>query len=153
MLGSQCMWVCLHFLYIKTYQEHVRNQTIYMACLEWRHSGHSSSPGWYPSETHFNSNLAKSRLSITSVSIVQSFWNFAQQYHFRVLWKISKRLQMNKLWTNEISRDFSLSWVSDGYPILHITLWFVQMIVLDKPYIVLYRSAMYAAVAPFTNMV
>ena len=26
---------------------------------------------------------------------------------------------MNKLWANEISRDFSLRWVSDGYPILH----------------------------------
>ena len=32
----------------------------------------------YPSETHLNSNLAKSILSITSVSIFQSVCNFAQ---------------------------------------------------------------------------
>ena len=67
-----------------------------------------------------NSNLAISRFSIASVTVVQSFCKFAQRtavilpcsvQNFKMIgWLI------NKLWTNTISRDLGLRWVSDGYP-------------------------------------
>ena len=47
----------------------------------------------YPLEAHFNSNPVKSRLSITSISVVLSFWIFsrARQWCCRAVCKISKR--------------------------------------------------------------
>ena len=60
-----------------------------------------------------NLNLAKYRSSITSVSVVQSFWNFA--YGTAVIlscavqnFKATVALS-TKLWTNEISRELSLN--------------------------------------------
>ena len=65
-----------------------------------------------------NTNLAKSRWSMTFILVVQSFWNFAQSTCSVQNFKIIGRLQ-NKLWPNETLQDLSLRWVSDGYPILH----------------------------------
>ena len=75
----------------------------------------------YPSETHLK---LKSReiSSITSVSIVQSVWNFAQSTAVTLSCSVQnfKAIsQLHELWANEISRDLSLRWISDGYPILH----------------------------------
>ena len=55
----------------------------------------------------------------------RSLWNFAQStavslpcsvQNFKLIGQLQR-----KLWTNEFSRDLSLRWVSDGYPILHST--------------------------------
>ena len=68
-----------------------------------------------------NSNLAKSRLPINYCSVVKLFWNFAQStavslqcslQFFKTTWQPTW-----VLWTNEISRDLSLRFVSGGYPI------------------------------------
>ena len=72
-----------------------------------------------------NSNLVKFCSPITSVSVVQSFWNYAQSkavilpcsvQNFKMI-----ELSTQILWTNEISWDLSLRWVFDRYPILHST--------------------------------
>ena len=53
----------------------------------------------------------------------QSFWNFVQNtavilpcsgQHFKTIGQLKR-----KIWTNEISRDFSLRYLSERYPILH----------------------------------
>ena len=70
-----------------------------------------------------NSNLIKSHSSITTVAVIESFWNFAQST--AVILPCSaqnfKRIGLFKqmLWTNEISQHLSLRWVLDDYPILH----------------------------------
>ena len=73
----------------------------------------------------FNSNLAKSRSSITSVSVIQSIWNFAQStavilpcsvQYFKTIGLLTGMFR-----TNGISRDLSLRWVSGGWPILQST--------------------------------
>ena len=65
------------------------------------------------------SNIAKSRLSRTLISVVKSFWNFAQRTavtlpcavkNFKTIWQLSE-----KLWANTFSPDFSSRCVSDGY--------------------------------------
>ena len=69
-----------------------------------------------------NSNHAKSRLPIDYFIFGQSFWNWnyiAQQWYWRALCKIRKKKfwkPKGMLWTNEVLRDLSLRWVSDGYP-------------------------------------
>ena len=78
--------------------------------------------GWYGISVR-NSNLAKSRSSITYVSIVQSIWNFAQSTAV-ILPCSAQDIKLigqlkHELWANEISRDLSLRWISDGHPILH----------------------------------
>ena len=54
-------------------------------------------------------------------AIIQSSWNFAQSrtvslsvQNFKMIGQLRQML-----WTNEILRDLSLRWVSEGYPILH----------------------------------
>ena len=72
-----------------------------------------------------NSHLAKSRSTITSVSVVQSFWNFAQSTAVSLPCPVQNfqtiGYLMKKSWANEFSRDLSLRGVSDGHPILHST--------------------------------
>ena len=68
-------------------------------------------------------NLAKSRLSITYFSVALSFWNFARSTTVTLPCSVRnfKTIGQMKwiLWTNEISRNLSLRWVSEGgYPIL-----------------------------------
>ena len=70
-----------------------------------------------------NSNLAKSRSSITSVTIVKSVSNFAQSTAVILPCSVQNVKAIGQLnhesLANEISRDLSLRWISDGYPILH----------------------------------
>ena len=72
-----------------------------------------------------NSNLRKSRSSITFVSVSPSFWNFVQTTALILPCSVQNRKMIGSfrsvLWTNEILRDMSLRWVSDAHPILHIT--------------------------------
>ena len=77
----------------------------------------------YPSPKHIlNSNPAKSRLSITDCWVVKSFWKFSPRtavslpcsmQTFKTIWQ-----QLGVLWTDEISRAFSLKCVSDVYFVL-----------------------------------
>ena len=69
-----------------------------------------------------NANPAKSHSSRIFISIVNWFWKFAQStavilpcsvQNFKMVWQLS-----NMLWANEILRDLSLRWVSEGYHIL-----------------------------------
>ena len=66
----------------------------------------------YPSETHLNPNLAKSRLPITYFLIARSFWNFAQStaailscpaLNFKMIKQLIRMLR-----TKEFLRDLSL---------------------------------------------
>ena len=70
-----------------------------------------------------NSNLVKSRYSITPVYVIQSFWNFSQSTAVILLFSVQNFKTIvqlwNKLWANETSQDLSLRCVSDGYHILH----------------------------------
>ena len=77
----------------------------------------------YPSKTHLDSNLVKPRSSITSISSVRLFLNFAQSItvslpclvqNFEAIWSPS-----NKLWANKVSQDLGLRCVWDAYPVLH----------------------------------
>ena len=75
-----------------------------------------------------NPNLVKYRSFVTSVSVVQSFWNYTQStavslsrsvHNFKTIGVLC-----NKLWANELSRDLGLRRVLDGYSILHwLRLW------------------------------
>ena len=69
-----------------------------------------------------NPNFAKTRSSITSVSILQSSWNFAQNTAVSLPCSVQNCKTIGQLrqmlWTNEISRDLSSRWVWDRYPIL-----------------------------------
>ena len=82
---------------------------------------------WYWFHIYFVLSLNKccSHSSITPVSIVQSFWNFAQSRAVLLpcsVWNIKMiRYLINKLWANEMSQDLGLRWVLDRYPILHST--------------------------------
>ena len=69
-----------------------------------------------------NSTLTKSRSAITSMSVVESFWDFAQStavslpcsvQNFKTIGRLT-----NKSWTNDILRDLSSRCVFGGYPIL-----------------------------------
>ena len=68
----------------------------------------------------FNTNLVKFRWSMAFISVVQSFWNFAQSTCSVQNFKMIRQLE-NKLWPNETLQDLSLRWVSNGYLILHMT--------------------------------
>ena len=66
-----------------------------------------------------NSNVVKSRSSVTSFAFIQSFWNSAQStavslpcsvQNFKTIARLS-----NELWANELSRDLDLKGVSNGY--------------------------------------
>ena len=65
-------------------------------------------------------NLAKSRLPITYFADARSFWNFAQTTTEVLSWSVQNFKTIGQLkqvlWTNEISRDICLIWVSDGHP-------------------------------------
>ena len=50
------------------------DETLWEAILHCRSCCHKR----YPPETHLNTNFAKSRLLITSCSVLKSLWNFAQ---------------------------------------------------------------------------
>ena len=78
----------------------------------------------YPSETRLK---LKSRLPITYFAVTRSFFKFCTDHSdatavlcakFQNDWQLKRML-----WTNEISRDLSLRWVSDGYPVLHSSLF------------------------------
>ena len=72
-----------------------------------------------------NPNLAKTCSPITTFLIAQSFWCFAQGKAVVLPCSLQNcdRIEQLKgmLWTNDVSRDLSSTWVSDGYPILHST--------------------------------
>ena len=70
-----------------------------------------------------NSNLSKSRSSITSVSVVDSLRTFAQNTKVQIPCSVQtfgtiKQLR-NKLGAIDTSVDLSLRCFSDGYPMLH----------------------------------
>ena len=60
-----------------------------------------------------NTNLAKSRSSITCVSVIQSFWNFAQSMTVSLPCSVQnfKMIEQlwNKLWSKETLLDLSLT--------------------------------------------
>ena len=70
-----------------------------------------------------NSNLGKSRWSITSISLVQSYWNVAQSMTVSLPCsvQICKPIGQlgNKLGMNEVSQDYGSRWISDRYPTFH----------------------------------
>ena len=72
-----------------------------------------------------NPNLMNSRLSITFFGSYPIVSKFAQSTAVILPCSVQnfKTIEQLKqmLWTNEISWDDSLRWVSDGYPILHNT--------------------------------
>ena len=72
-----------------------------------------------------NPNLAKSNLSVTYFSVIQSFRNFAQSMAVILLCSVQifKTIGQLKgmLFTNDISQDLSWRKVSDRYSILHST--------------------------------
>ena len=74
-----------------------------------------------------NSNFMKSRSSITSVLIVQSFWNFAQGTAVVLPCSVQKFLNLIWLfWTNEILQDLSfgqISHIAQGPMILYSCQW------------------------------
>ena len=59
----------------------------------------------------FNPNLTKYRLSITLISVIQSFWHFAKSTTVSLPYSVQNFKTVgqirNKLWANETSRDFS----------------------------------------------
>ena len=64
-----------------------------------------------------NSNHTKSHLPIANFALAQSFWNYyvilmCCVQNFKTIRKLKGMLR-----THEISRDLSLRWVSDGYPL------------------------------------
>ena len=69
-----------------------------------------------PPKIIFNSNLAKSRLSTTLISVAQYFWNFTQSTTASLPFSVQKFKMIgqlrNNLWSNEIARDLCLRWVS-----------------------------------------
>ena len=79
----------------------------------------------YPSETHLKSKSREISFAMIYLSTIQTFWNIAQSKavilpcsvpNFNAIGQMKRML-----WTNEILRDLSWRWVSDGYPILHST--------------------------------
>ena len=86
----------------------------------------------YPSGTY--SNIARSRLHITDRSVAQSFWMFAQSTVVKLAYSVQNFKMTGQMkWvflTHDISRDFSLRWVSEKHPTLHQPF---DVIVLDKP--------------------
>ena len=77
----------------------------------------------YSSETHLD---CKSREIPFAHDILfnrfKNVYRVARQLYFGALCKVLKRLDnWNMTWTDEISWDLSLRWVSDGYAILHST--------------------------------
>ena len=75
-----------------------------------------------PKKLISKSNRAKSGLSISYILFPQSFSNFAQSRAVSLPYSVQNlrtiELTKSKLWTNEISRDLSLRWVSLRNPIL-----------------------------------
>ena len=85
---------------------------------------------YIPSKLMLNANLAKSRLPITSFSVIKSFCNFAQSttvtlpccvQNFRAVWQMTCML-----WANRISLDSSLSWVSKGHAYIALALSYLR---------------------------
>ena len=71
----------------------------------------------YPSEIHLK--LKSCEISFSHNSCFS--WPIAASLSCSVQ-NFKSTGQLNRmLWTNEISRDLSLRWVSDGYPMLHNT--------------------------------
>ena len=88
-------------------------------------------PSWvlcnigYPSETHLKPKSHEISFAHNLWSIIRSFWNSAEStvailpcfvQNFKTITQ-----QKRMLWTNEVWRDLSFRWVSDGYSILHST--------------------------------
>ena len=65
----------------------------------------------FPQKLNFNSNSAKTRSYIASITVVKSFWNFAQStavplpcsvQNFKMIWR-----PINKLWASQISQKLN----------------------------------------------
>ena len=77
-----------------------------------------------------NPNLVKYRLPITYLSVIQSNSFETAMILPRCLQHFKTIRQLKRMsWTNEISRDLSLRWVSGEYPTLHSTPWSLNVTV------------------------
>ena len=74
----------------------------------------------------FNTNLSKSRLRTAYFAATHSFYNSAQSTALLLSCSVKHSKTIGQLkqiiWTDEVLRDFSLRWFSDGYSILHSTI-------------------------------
>ena len=67
----------------------------------------------------FNSTLGKSHLSVTFSLIAESFWEFAHSVTTVPHVKLEKDSSLKWISTNDILRDFSWRWISNGLSDYH----------------------------------